>query len=145
MGTSQALSAANWSAPRLALAGGINRFYHFRAPTPVDNQPTVRMNRDTLYSTAVVDISEGATLTLPDVGARYMTAMIYNQDHFVNEVFHGGGTYTLDMDDFDTRYVIGRVNCIPITPGWSYAVRLYQPRAEILDGSWTFPAVDAVN
>ncbi|MEQ9694940.1 DUF1214 domain-containing protein [Shimia sp. SDUM112013] len=90
----------------VTLAGGINRFYHFRAPTPVDNQPTVRMNRDTLYSTAVVDISEGATLTLPDVGDRYMTAMIYNQDHFVNAVFHGGGTYTLDMKTFDTSYVI---------------------------------------
>jgi hypothetical protein len=37
------------------------------------------------------------------------------------------------------------VNCIPITPGWSYAVRLYQPRAEILDGSWTFPAVEPAN
>ena len=31
------------------LAGGINRFYHFREPTPIDNQPTIRMNRDTLY------------------------------------------------------------------------------------------------
>ncbi|NDR57049.1 DUF1214 domain-containing protein [Pseudoruegeria sp. M32A2M] len=90
----------------LALAGGVNRFYHFRQPTPVENQPTIRMNRDTLYSTAVVDISQGATLTLPDVGARYMTAMIVNQDHYINEVFSGGGTYMLDMERFDTPYVI---------------------------------------
>ena len=90
----------------VALAGGINRFYHFREPTPVDNQPTIRMNRDTLYSTAVVDISEGATLTLPEVGDRYMSAMIVNQDHFINEVFYGGGTYTLDTETFDTPYVI---------------------------------------
>ena len=26
----------------------------------------IRMNRDTLYSLAIVDISEGATLTVPD-------------------------------------------------------------------------------
>ena len=90
----------------VTLAGGINRFYHFREPTPVDNQPTVRMNRDTLYSTAVVDISEGATLALPEVGERYMAAMIVNQDHYINAVLHGGGTYTLDMDTFDTPYVI---------------------------------------
>lgn len=90
----------------VALAGGVNRFYHFREPTPVDNQPTIRMNRDTLYSTVVVDISEGATLTLPGVGERYMSAMVVNQDHYINEVFHGGGTYTLDMDNFDTPYVI---------------------------------------
>lgn len=90
----------------VTLAGGLNKFYHFREPTPVDNQPTVRMNRDTLYSTTVVDISEGATLALPEVGDRYMAAMIVNQDHYINEVFHGGGTYTLDMDTFDTPYVI---------------------------------------
>jgi hypothetical protein len=28
--------------------------------------------------------------------------------------------------------------------GWNYTVRLYQPQPEILDGSWTFPAVEAV-
>jgi Protein of unknown function (DUF1254) len=90
----------------VSLAGGVNRFYHFRAPVPVDNQPTIRMNRDTLYSAAVIDISEGATLTLPDVGERYMSAMVVNQDHYINDVFHVGGVYTLDMETFDTPYVI---------------------------------------
>jgi hypothetical protein len=32
-------------------------------------------------------------------------------------------------------------NCLPITEGWNYVVRLYRPRREILDGSWTFPAL----
>ncbi|WP_282121579.1 DUF1214 domain-containing protein [Ruegeria atlantica] len=90
----------------VSLAGGVNEFFHFRTPTPVENQPTIRMNRDTLYSTAVVDISEGATLTLPEVGGRYMTAMIVNQHHYINEVYFGGGTYTLDTKTFDTPYVI---------------------------------------
>jgi hypothetical protein len=31
-------------------------------------------------------------------------------------------------------------NFINIMPGWNYIVRLYRPRAEILDGSWKFPA-----
>jgi hypothetical protein len=30
-------------------------------------------------------------------------------------------------------------NCLPITPGWNYLVRLYRPRKEILDGTWKFP------
>lgn len=30
-------------------------------------------------------------------------------------------------------------NCLPIMTGWNYTVRLYRPRAEILDGSWKFP------
>lgn len=88
------------------LASGVNRFFHFREPAPIDKQPTIRMNRDTLYSAAVVDISEGATLTLPEVGDRYMSAMVVNQDHYINAVFHGGGTYTLDVKTFDTPYVI---------------------------------------
>ena len=32
-----------------------------------------------------------------------------------------------------------RPNCLPIVDGWNYAVRLYRPRPEIVDGSWTFP------
>jgi hypothetical protein len=30
-------------------------------------------------------------------------------------------------------------NCLPITAGWNYTVRLYRPRAEILNGPWKFP------
>lgn len=30
-------------------------------------------------------------------------------------------------------------NCIPITEGWNYTVRLFKPRAEVLDGTWQFP------
>ncbi|NOC85925.1 DUF1214 domain-containing protein [Ruegeria atlantica] len=88
------------------LAGGVNQFFHFKEPTPIDNQPTIRMNRDTLYSVAVIDISQGATLTLPDVGDRYMTTMVVNQDHFINEVFDGGGVFQLDMGTFHTPYVL---------------------------------------
>ncbi len=30
-------------------------------------------------------------------------------------------------------------NCLPIMSGWNYTVRLYRPRAEILNGKWKFP------
>ena len=29
------------------MAGGINRLFHFRSPTPLDRQNVIRMNRDT--------------------------------------------------------------------------------------------------
>jgi hypothetical protein len=51
---------------QLAMAGGVNQWLHYRVPTPVDQQPVIRMNRDTLYSAAVADISEGGTVTLPE-------------------------------------------------------------------------------
>ncbi|MHA3978685.1 DUF1214 domain-containing protein [Halovulum sp. GXIMD14794] len=96
----------------LALAGGVNTLFHAREPTSVDLQPTIRMNRDTLYSMAVIDISEGATLTLPETGERYISAQIVNQDHYMNDVFLGGGRYLLDLDTFDTPYVVAIIRTL---------------------------------
>ena len=87
------------------LAGGINKIHSNRAPTPIDKQNVIRMNRDTLYSLGVIDISKGATVTLPDAGKRYMSLMVINNDGYVNEVFYGGGVYKLTMEKFDTPYV----------------------------------------
>ncbi|MFG6178469.1 DUF1214 domain-containing protein [Halomonas sp. THAF12] len=36
-------------------------------------------------------------------------------------------------------------NCLPVTEGWNYMVRLYRPRPEVLDGSWSFPSAEPVN
>ena len=36
-------------------------------------------------------------------------------------------------------------DCLPTMPGWNYLVRLYCPRAEILDGKWTFPKAQPVD
>ncbi len=35
-----------------------------------------------------------------------------------------------------------RPSCLPIMEGWNYTARLYRPRPEILDGSWTIPAIE---
>ncbi len=86
-------------------AGGVNRFHHNRTPTPVDRQPVIRMNRDTLYSIAIVDISRGATLTVPDCGGRYVSVMVINQDHYINRVVHDPGDYDLTVDEFGTPWV----------------------------------------
>ena len=58
------------------------------------------MNRDTLYSTAIVDISEGATLRLPDSGGRYMSVMVVNEDHYINRVIHEPGEHKLTVEMF---------------------------------------------
>jgi hypothetical protein len=88
------------------LAGGINTVGNFRVPTPLDQQPVIRLNRDTLYSWAVVDINDGATVTLPDAGERYVSVMIVNQDHYINRVLHEPGEHDLTMDEFGTQYVL---------------------------------------
>jgi hypothetical protein len=89
----------------IAQAGGINQFAHLRVPTPLDKQTVIRMNRDTLYSLAVVDLSAGATLTVPDAGSRYLSVMVVNQDHYINRVIHRPGVHQLTVEEFDTPYV----------------------------------------
>lgn len=96
----------------LKMTGGINKFVHNRAPTPVDKQNVIRMNRDTLYSMAVVDISNGATITLPDAGKRYMSLMLVNNDGYVNKVFYGAGAHKLTMEQFDTPFVFAAVRTL---------------------------------
>ena len=90
---------------QLAMSGGVNQWIHFRVPTPVDQQPVIRMNRDTLYSGAIVDISGGGTVTLPDAGGRYLTLMVINEDRYINRVFSKPGTYKLSVADHTTPFV----------------------------------------
>jgi len=90
---------------QVALVGGVNQWLHYRAPTPVDQQPVIRMNRDTLYSAALVDISEGGTVTLPDAMGRYMTLMVINDQHYINRVFDEPGTYPLTVDEHGSAFV----------------------------------------
>ncbi|MGA7371573.1 MAG: DUF1254 domain-containing protein [Methyloceanibacter sp.] len=36
-------------------------------------------------------------------------------------------------------------NCLPTVLGWNYMVRLYRPRAEIVNGAWKFPEAQPMN
>ncbi len=44
------------------------------------------MNWDTLYSFAVIDASQGATITLPDSGKRYMSLMLVDEFGYTNQL-----------------------------------------------------------
>lgn len=57
-------------------AGGIGKFFHHRVSADIDNQTVVRMNRDTLYSSAVFDLDAGpVTFKLPDSGGRFRSRL----------------------------------------------------------------------
>jgi hypothetical protein len=84
-------------------AGGVNRFMHFRRVTPLDKQTVIRMNRDTLYSMAIVDTSQGATITVPEFpDGRYFSVYLADNDHYVPFVIYEPGTHELPRD---TRYL----------------------------------------
>ena len=87
-------------------SGAIGKFLHRREPAPIDNQTVIRLNRDTLYSSAVFDLDAGpVTITLPDAGKRFMSMQVINEDHYVPEVVYGKGSYTLTREKVGTRYV----------------------------------------
>ena len=87
-------------------SGAIGKFLHRREPARIDNQTVIRLNRDTLYSSAVFDLDAGpVTITLPDAGSRFMSMQVINEDHYVPEVVYGKGSYTLTKDQVGTRYV----------------------------------------
>ncbi len=78
---------------------GMNRFLH-RAVEAFDlqDQTVVRMNRDTIYSGAVVNASEGATVTLPESDGRYVSIMIVQNDHYIDQVFTTPGEHVIEAD-----------------------------------------------
>lgn len=128
-------------------AGGVNRFHHVRVPTPLDQQTVVRMNRDTLYSFAVVDLADGAVVTVPDAGARYLSVAVVNEDHFTHRVIHAPGEHRLEMVDHGTRYVtlVGRVLADPADPADVAAANAVQDGLAVTAGSaepMTMPEYD---
>jgi len=133
-----------------AQAGGVNRFLHNREPAPIDNQTVIRLNRDTLYSFAVVDLTADATLTLPEHGDRYLSAMVVNQDHFVDAIFHEAGSYVLTADRFGTPYVVVAVRTLvdPADPQDLAAVAAIQDAISLSASSsvpFAYPDYDAAS
>ena len=87
-------------------SGGLAKFHHRREPASIDDQTVIRLNRDTLYSSAVFDLDAGpVTITLPDAGTRFMSLMVVSQDHYTTTVY-GAGPHTIDKDKIGTRYVL---------------------------------------
>jgi hypothetical protein len=93
--------------------GGFGKFHHIRQPAPIDHQIVIRMNRDTLYSSAVFDLDAGpVTITLPDAGARFRSLQTIDQDEYTPLVVYDAGSYTLNKEKIGTRYVIAAIRTL---------------------------------
>ncbi len=86
--------------------GGFGKFYNIRKPTPIDQQKVIRMNRDTLYSFAVFDLTSPVTIIKPDTGDRFQSMQVINQDEYTPMVVYKPGKYTLTQDKVGTRYAM---------------------------------------
>jgi len=90
---------------------GVNKFVHRRQLIPTNNQPVVRMNRDTYYSTAVVDVSKGANITMPEVPeGKYMSIQGVTEDHRIQAMKYGPGKFELTTHTGTHLYLIVRLD-----------------------------------
>ncbi|WP_454837983.1 DUF1254 domain-containing protein [Pseudomonas mohnii] len=86
--------------------GGFGKLQHDRLPASIDDQKVVRMNRDTLYSSGVFDLSTGPlTIMLPSANKRFVSMQVISEDHYVVDIAYGPGTRTYDQAKVGTRYV----------------------------------------
>jgi hypothetical protein len=87
--------------------GSLGKFHHDRKGVDIDNQSVIRLNRDTLYSSAVFDLNAGpVTITLPDAGKRFRSMQVINEDQYTQAVNYHAGSYDLTRENIGTRYVV---------------------------------------
>jgi len=93
--------------------GGFGKFMHIREPASIDHQLIIRMNRDTLYSSAVFDLDAGpVTITLPEPDGHFMSMEIFDEDEYVPEVVYGGGRHTYSREQIGTRYMMAAIRTL---------------------------------
>ncbi len=114
--------------------------------------------KDAFYFILTPGKNDGATihrLNVKDVPVDgFWSVSVYNAEGYFqpneyNAYSLNNITARKDADDSVTIQFGGCdgkiANCLPILPRWNYTVRLYRPRAEILDGKWTFPQAQPIN
>ena len=126
-------------------ANGINNGQINKLPILPDTQPSTFVNRDMLYLLAVIDIKNGAQISVPVINDRYISFSIINRDGYTSKVFYGGGVHMLNKDEIGTDFahVIGRIMVDPDTPQDILEVNSLQSNIRIFSGSERiFPMVE---
>jgi len=115
--------------------------------------------KEAIYLSAHPEKNDGKTsyrLTVKDVPVDgFWSVSVYNAAGYFEKNAEGAytinnvtaqrgsdGAVTVQFGSCDGGKV---ANCLPITPGWNYTVRLYQPRAAIVSGAWKLPEAQPVN
>jgi hypothetical protein len=114
--------------------------------------------KDALYLPITPTRNDGSTiyrLTVRDIPVDgFWSLTVYNGEGYLHPNPHDtyavngitankapDGSVTIQFGGCDGKIP----NCLPITQGWNYTVRFFQPRPEILDGTWRFPEAQPVD
>ena len=85
---------------------GMGGWLHLRKAADPKDRTIMRINFDTIYSSAIVDLTEDAVLTMPETGGRYQSAWIITDEHYNPMSFVEPGTYTLTRENVGSRYAM---------------------------------------
>ena len=114
--------------------------------------------KDALYLNVTPDQNDGKTvyrLNVKDVPVDgFWSISVYNANGYfepnkesaytlnnITATASADGSIAVQFGGCDGK----TANCLPIVKGWNYLVRLYRPRSEILNGTWSFPKAQAAN
>ncbi len=118
---------------------GPNKFRHDRSLMPLDKQPAVTMNRDTVYSFGVFYVPAGTTITLPkSADDRYQSAMIMQNDNYTDQVFYAPGTFEIKSET-EFAAVVMRTQIDPSDPGDIENVKALQDGVKVKWPEGTVP------
>ncbi|MCE2800441.1 MAG: DUF1254 domain-containing protein [Planctomycetaceae bacterium] len=73
--------------------GYFGKIGHVRKAISIDNQLVIRMNRDTLFSFGVFDLTQPVTIVKPDTGKRFQSMLVINEDHYIKLTAYDPGEY----------------------------------------------------
>ena len=91
---------------RYALQGGLGKVIHIRQPVPLDREDVIRMNRDTIYSIGIFDLTSPLIITKPDAGDRYQSMTFVSENHSVFPSEYGSGEFTISKEMMGSRYAL---------------------------------------
>jgi len=114
--------------------------------------------KDALYLPITPARNDGTAvhkLTVGDVPvAGFWSLTVYNSEGYLDpnpdKVYSVSSTKAKKAPDGSVTIQFGGCdgevpNCLPITKGWNYTVRLFLPSREILEGTWRFPEAQPVS
>ena len=85
---------------------GMGAWLHLRKGADPKDRTIMRINFDTLYSTVILDLTEPATLTMPETNGRYQSAWVITDEHYNPMAFVKPGAYTLSRENVGRRYAM---------------------------------------
>lgn len=85
---------------------GVGVFKHNKKPVDPKDRTVMRINFDTQYSFAVIDLTEDAVLIMPKTNGRYQSAWFITEEHYNPMAITEPGEYTITKEMTGSKYIM---------------------------------------